>query len=171
MASIPTEKTSGLCSTIGCRDKVRARGFCIACYYRKLRHGDIIPKTQTLIFKHRLSSINEVERTAICSHCGPVGIYKRTRMKGVKQQQWRCKKHQDEKSRLYKQAYRESRKVMLGPECEICGSHKKLCWDHSHKTNKFRGTLCSRCNTGIGLFEENSNFFRKAIAYLWRNKT
>lgn len=38
--------------------------------------------------------------------------------------------------------------------------------DHCHKTNKFRGILCQRCNHGLGKFKDNINNLKKAIDYL-----
>lgn len=57
-----------------------------------------------------------------------------------------------------------------GNKCAICGSaaKPKRGWhaDHCHKTGRFRGVLCSGCNTGIGHFYENINSMLKAIDYL-----
>ena len=36
------------------------------------------------------------------------------------------------------------------PECR-----QKLCLDHDHKTGKFRGWLCTRCNRAAGLLSES----------------
>lgn len=41
-----------------------------------------------------------------------------------------------------------------------------LCVDHDHKTNKIRGLLCSRCNTGLGLFYDDVLNLKNAIKYL-----
>jgi len=64
-----------------------------------------------------------------------------------------------------------------GEGCAICGrklGHKKgrsglpsrLVIDHEHKTGKIRGLLCSRCNSGIGIFEEKIELLEAAIKYL-----
>lgn len=165
MPSIPTAKTATICQTQGCGKTVRARGFCVACYYRLLRHGDIQPKSRSLKWKHRLSEINEKEKTAICAECGLVKIHPRGN--GL----WRCAADSNKRSRLYKRAYRESKKAVLAPVCEICGNSEKLCWDHDHRSGIFRGTLCSKCNSAIGMFQDNPTFLRKAAEYLEKDKT
>ena len=60
--------------------------------------------------------------------------------------------------------------------CKICKTHFKeeaafskkrsLYIDHEHVTNKVRGLLCNKCNTGIGFFYENKDYFINAINYL-----
>jgi hypothetical protein len=39
--------------------------------------------------------------------------------------------------------------------CDICGSTSRLHYDHCHETNKFRGVLCTSCNTLIGRMGDN----------------
>ena len=60
-------------------------------------------------------------------------------------------------------------------ECKVCGSTAnnngrcrsgKLFIDHCHTTNKVRGLLCSKCNHGLGLFDDNVDKLQKAIDYL-----
>ena len=55
--------------------------------------------------------------------------------------------------------------------CAICrtedpGHHGRFYIDHCHKTGDIRGLLCSRCNTGLGLFLDNPERLSAAIAYL-----
>lgn len=55
--------------------------------------------------------------------------------------------------------------------CLICGlpeikEKDNLSVDHCHSTNKVRGLLCSKCNTAIGLFDEDINRILKAIEYI-----
>lgn len=58
--------------------------------------------------------------------------------------------------------------------CELCGdlpTHgKSLCSDHDHVTNQWRGWLCQKCNTGLGMFKDNPELFRKAALYIENNK-
>lgn len=43
---------------------------------------------------------------------------------------------------------------------------RNLAVDHNHDTGQVRGLLCKRCNTAIGLFEDNVDLLAKAISYL-----
>ena len=56
-------------------------------------------------------------------------------------------------------------------KCAICDIHQKHCdkrlaVDHNHETGNIRALLCHHCNTGIGLFKENTEFLATAIKYL-----
>ena len=53
----------------------------------------------------------------------------------------------------------------LPEECEICGSTERLVVDHCHTTGKVRGRLCSKCNTGLGMFKDSFEILRKALDY------
>jgi len=57
---------------------------------------------------------------------------------------------------------------MVGTTCEICKSPTGPSFhiDHCHKTGKYRGLLCSNCNSGIGLFGDNPERLRAAAEYL-----
>ena len=61
--------------------------------------------------------------------------------------------------------------------CEICGvlepRGKRGCGmhvDHDHRTGRLRGTLCHRCNRGIGMFDDDPEKMRRAVEYVltWR---
>lgn len=58
--------------------------------------------------------------------------------------------------------------------CAICQSDtpekRSLAVDHCHETDKIRGLLCSKCNTGIGSFKDNIQLLENAIAYLNKEK-
>jgi hypothetical protein len=56
-------------------------------------------------------------------------------------------------------------------KCAICGCIKpepEKCFavDHNHNTGNIRGLLCSNCNTGIGMLQDNSDLLRIAADYL-----
>jgi Recombination endonuclease VII len=57
-----------------------------------------------------------------------------------------------------------------GGTCAICCQApdvgKNLHVDHNHKTNEIRGLLCSKCNTAIGLLDEDVRRFESAAEYL-----
>jgi len=62
-----------------------------------------------------------------------------------------------------------------GDCCAICGTTekgmargRKRYWsvDHNHETGAVRGLLCQKCNTLIGLADDNVEILRKAILYL-----
>ena len=160
MASEPLKQTTEKCKTEGCNKFVDSRGFCTSCYYRNLRNGELKIGEISKYRKHRLSNINSINKTATCTTCGEVKIIHRGKNK------WRCGKESNHRSKLYKRAYRQSKKDMLSNKCEICGSTYKLVWDHCHTTNMFRGTLCSDCNLALGLFKDNQESIRNAILYL-----
>jgi hypothetical protein len=51
-------------------------------------------------------------------------------------------------------------------KCAICKTdlnNKNTHIDHSHKTGKVRGLLCSRCNQAIGLLDESQEKLKSAI--------
>ena len=60
--------------------------------------------------------------------------------------------------------------------CKICGQPelsrhqngktKDLAVDHRHKTDKVRGLLCWRCNTGIGKLLDSPELLRRAAEYV-----
>lgn len=58
--------------------------------------------------------------------------------------------------------------------CEICKFPGKkrngITLDHNHKTGKFRGWLCSNCNTAIGLVHESIEKLEAIKQYLIRSE-
>lgn len=56
--------------------------------------------------------------------------------------------------------------------CECCGVDSRLdkafALDHCHVTGRFRGWLCHRCNSGIGMLGDDVDGLLAAIAYLSR---
>lgn len=62
-----------------------------------------------------------------------------------------------------------------GGVCAICKRTctcgRSLAVDHNHVTGAIRGLLCSRCNRGIGLFNESVDYLNSAISYINKNTT
>ena len=59
--------------------------------------------------------------------------------------------------------------------CATCGIHqselkKSLSVDHNHKTGKIRGLLCSKCNFGIGQFNDDLKLIDSVKKYLIKHK-
>lgn len=63
-------------------------------------------------------------------------------------------------------------KMMLDLQCNSCAicklpeNGKDLSVDHDHSNGRVRGLLCNKCNTGIGMFFDNTNLLKNAIDYL-----
>ncbi len=56
-------------------------------------------------------------------------------------------------------------------KCALCGKFevikgRRLAIDHSHETGQIRDLLCSLCNKGLGLFQEDPTILLKAVEYL-----
>ena len=51
-------------------------------------------------------------------------------------------------------------------KCEICLESTKLVIDHDHDTGLIRGVLCSKCNRGLGHFNDDIDLLTKALTYV-----
>ncbi len=55
-------------------------------------------------------------------------------------------------------------------KCAICerifGENLKPCVDHCHRTGVVRALLCSECNKGIGLLQDDALVVERALRYL-----
>lgn len=51
-------------------------------------------------------------------------------------------------------------------KCAICSRETELYVDHCHITGIVRGLLCSKCNFGLGQFQDKIELLKKAIKYL-----
>lgn len=121
----------------------------------------------------------------ICSRCQetkPAEAFSKN-LRNSRGYQYHCKACNSEVSKLYRSTKREEVNAKhqarvkkkrleqygggeLKDSCEICGTTEKLCIDHCHASKKFRGTLCTRCNTGLGMFRDSAEFLRIAATYL-----
>lgn len=66
--------------------------------------------------------------------------------------------------------YRKQEEIAGRPRpkyCEVCWREdKKICFDHNHKTGKFRGWLCHKCNVVLGMVEDNPEILINLVKYL-----
>ena len=56
-----------------------------------------------------------------------------------------------------------------GCKCDICGIFGvSVTWhtDHDHRTDNFRGVLCSFCNNMLGMARDNPEILRRGVLYL-----
>jgi endogenous inhibitor of DNA gyrase (YacG/DUF329 family) len=84
-------------------------------------------------------------------------------------------KHWNWKGRMDTRYMRKSAPRPKPTNCEICNApesnfKKGLQYDHDHNTGKFRGWLCSNCNTALGLVKDNKQILQELIKYLEVNE-
>ena len=51
-------------------------------------------------------------------------------------------------------------------KCEICNRIHRICFDHDHRTGKFRGWICFKCNAAIGLLDDSTELLNSLLKYL-----
>lgn len=120
----------------------------------------------------------------LCKNCGSKIIIDKSH--GRKFCNRKCLKEYNEKVRIQKKKescaiineeecnnisqYELERYRKEHTKCEICGCketiNRRLAADHNHKTKKFRGVLCYKCNTAVGYFER---YGKEMIQYLKNN--
>lgn len=86
----------------------------------------------------------------------------RTRVK-----KWRVD-YPDKKRALNMRRYKADAPYPPPENCELCGTAADLHFDHCHDSEAFRGWLCMRCNTGLGMLGDNIEGLERALAYLRR---
>lgn len=93
---------------------------------------------------------------------------------------WRAEHPEQRKAMRYKwradhpgydmALYVQKQEVIAGRKkparCEICGKTGAICFDHCHKSKKFRGWICSRCNHVLGCIKDSSKLLYKLANYL-----
>lgn len=129
-----------------------------------------------------LGHISPRHLTGTCVECGKLATKRwaernpgeRTR----RTREWQRKN--PERARLKSLAWRRKKDGLPIPPypvpacCENCQKpfkgtfHTHL--DHCHKTGKFRGWLCSRCNRGLGYFDDCIEGLQRAVEYLKRSE-
>lgn len=88
---------------------------------------------------------------------------------------WRINNPDKSKSNHLKSKYgidsNKYNEIMLeqNGKCAICSDvSRKLCVDHCHNTGAVRGILCHKCNTAIGMLDDDVPRIESAASYLRR---
>lgn len=75
--------------------------------------------------------------------------------------------------RVRKQALKDRQEAAMGrprpDKCEVCSgtdSHLGVVFDHCHVSGKARGWLCAKCNSALGLVNDDPQGLRALAAYL-----
>lgn len=70
---------------------------------------------------------------------------------------------------------RASREHYQDNRCAICGEppppNRRLAIDHNHTTGQIRDLLCTRCNAGLGMFNDDTALLERAAEYLTYHAT
>lgn len=136
------------CSVEKCDKRSRSKGLCELHYRRFIKTG-----STDLVKEKRQCSVSECTRKHVAKNL--------------------CALHYEMKTQKITM---DSKSIKMVDNhngmCDICGStvpgfgRKKLCIDHDHKTGKFRGMLCQKCNLGLGNFNDSPDLLKKATIYL-----
>ena len=106
----------------------------------------------------------------ICTTCGKevcIDQLEKNGKDGFGNQKYRpqCKECRQRHKRESYAAKEEVGSIPEGEKCPICGRDAEVI-DHNHKTGKFRGYTCDRCNRGCGQFQDDPDLLKKAQKYL-----
>lgn len=84
-----------------------------------------------------------------------------------------CKDCLYENNKILNKIKKDNPRPELGTPCECCNrpiiNSRDFQCDHDHETNEFRGWLCRKCNTGMGLLGDDVEGLLRALRYLGHN--
>lgn len=109
----------------------------------------------------------------LTGQCKPCNTIKQSRYcRKIKEKFGRTRARAYELKHYYgiTQAEYDSMLKAQGGVCAICKTkpEKVLAVDHCHDSKVIRGLLCRRCNSAIGLFDEDPDKLKSAIGYIAR---
>ena len=127
-----------------------------------------------------LLGISETEETKQCGMCKEHKSHLDFGRDGGKHGylRYECRACARKQIRIINEIRKTAPPIPKDHACPIClrtkdeiltnGSKKRGPWvlDHDHKTNKFRGYLCHKCNLGIGQLGEDIERLNRAIKYV-----
>jgi hypothetical protein len=110
-----------------------------------------------------------------------VAKYRATNMDRIreldKENHRRAREQNPEQQRERYERWRAKKELQLTKEagrprpqrCELCGKKTKTVFDHCHRSNKFRGWICDRCNRVLGSVDDSTALLKRMIRYLEAN--
>lgn len=125
--------------------------------------GGIFVLYKYMKWVHVLRNINIEKKTAVCKNCGVVSLIKRNRKGRIK---WSCFESEKYYKIKTKYSFEIPDKIVSFGKCPLCLKEKKLCIDHCHDKNIFRGFICKQCNTVLGLSYDNKDTLMRMVKYL-----
>jgi hypothetical protein len=147
------------CIEDGCAEPVKSKGLCKMHYQRLLRHGHT-----------RYRDRKKPAKRCLIDGCDNI-LYAKDLCHPhyTKQRKWRAA---GVDATRYQEMLREQ-----GGVCAICGQTERHCdglsgklkdlaIDHDHVTGAIRALLCSNCNRGLGLFNDDIALLAKAQSYV-----
>lgn len=146
------------CGGCGRLKTCRAKGLCGTCYNRQAREKNPELKDRAIARNKAWRKANPEKQKALNKRWN--NTYRTKHLEGERRRGLRY--------RLKKYGLTEAAYKSMSKSCEICGSKTRLSIDHDHVTGKVRGILCRYHNTAIGLFKDNIEHIKAAIAYLER---
>jgi hypothetical protein len=166
-ATVPPMRVRGRvpCLVNGCEDPATNYGHCPAHHRRVIKHGDPgLPLDRT--------------SARVCGYCeGPFTSRQMSR-KYCSEDCALTAKSLRESYRKYGIEMQEYRRLWLKQKgvCAVCGQPERternrlLTVDHDHISGHVRGLLCSHCNRGIGLLQDDPKVIAAAAAYVRRHR-
>lgn len=156
---------------VNCKEVTRcpAFGLCWRCYNLRRKGQDLgLPRRRARHKKQRLTHENGELVAVSCNRCDrdlPLTEFSpnRYRVIGIQSVCRECRRHE---ARVNRGMTSDGAATPLASACEICGATFSLVLDHDHETGEVRGTLCRRCNLGIGYFRDDVNTINAALRYI-----
>lgn len=187
------------CTIAGCTNRINARGLC-GKHYQQVRDGRLGHPEAAEILREQPCSVDDCDHPAYargwCNmhwqrnhRLGDPGEAERRRMVYESGQlcaikacerppRWGvyCGSH----ARRFRK-YGLTEQDLVGmltrqkSRCAICGTAEpgsagEWCVDHDHITGQIRGLLCGRCNSGIGLLQDDPDIIKAAARYVTRHR-
>ena len=119
-------------------------------------------------WKRRTSQRYAKKRNLLKKHVYNNDPEKRLVMLRTQQKNWRKTVYG-----LTIEAY-EAMLTAQGSVCAIClrvnMGKRSLSVDHDHKTGKIRALLCTKCNLGMGMFDDDAKILERVIKYLNKHR-